>query len=102
MQGIVSLLDDEAYARVERLWDELEVSFGVRGIYVTPFPHFSFQVAEEYDVGEVEQFLRGLAARTRPFRATTAGLGIFTSEQPVLYVSLVRGPRLDALHREIW
>lgn len=102
MQGIVSLLDDETYARVERLWDDLKRDFGVRGLYTTTFPHFSYQVAEDYDVGAVERFLKGLAARARPFRVTTAGLGIFTSSHPVLYVPVVRSPPLADLHGEVW
>lgn len=102
MQGIVSLLDDECYARVEGVWDELKREFGVRGLYATPFPHFSYQVAEAYDVAVVEKFVERLAARTRPFRVTTAGLGVFTSEHPVLYVPVVRGPGLARLHQEIW
>ena len=102
MQGIVSLLDDETYARVERLWDELKRDFGVRGLYTTTFPHCSYQVAESYDVEAAERFLQRLAARTRPFRVTTAGLGVFTSSNPVLYVPVVRSPRLAALHQEVW
>lgn len=102
MHGVVSLLDDEHYALVENIWEELADKFDVRGIYVTPFPHFSYQVAEEYDVKAVETFLEELAARTRPFRIRTAGLGIFTLSAPVLYIPLVRSPSLSALHNEIW
>ena len=37
------------YAKVESLWDELETRFGLNGIRVTPYPHFSWNIAEEYD-----------------------------------------------------
>ncbi|MGB8511166.1 MAG: 2'-5' RNA ligase family protein [Pyrinomonadaceae bacterium] len=102
MHGVVSLLDDAHYTRVEAIWDELAKRFDVRGIYVTPFPHFSYQVGEEYDVCGVERSLQDLAARTRPFRIRTAGLGIFTVASPVLYVPIVRSPALSNLHEEIW
>lgn len=102
MQGVVSLLDDHHYARVEAIWEELEQKFGVRGMYATPYPHFSFQVAEVYDHATCEEFLRGLAARTRPFRIRTVGLGVFTVASPILYIPIVRSPALSALHREIW
>ena len=102
MHGVVSLLDDEHYALVEDIWDELSRTFGVSGVYVTPFPHFSYEVAEGYDVKTAENFLQELAARTRPFRIRTVGLGIFTLSAPVLYMPLVRSPALSALHREIW
>ena len=49
MQSVVTLLDDQHYARVEAIWEELCQKFGVRGMYVTAYPHFSYQVAEKYD-----------------------------------------------------
>lgn len=102
MHGVVSLLDDAHYARVEGIWDELAKKFDVRGIYVTPFPHFSYQVGEEYDPAATGQRLQEMAARTRPFRIRTAGLGIFTVASPVLYVPIVRSPELSRLHEEVW
>ncbi|MBC7930209.1 MAG: 2'-5' RNA ligase family protein [Rubrivivax sp.] len=102
MQGVVSLLDDRHYARVEAIWEELGQKFDVRGMYVTPYPHFSYQVAEAYDEEACENYLRELAARTSPFRVRTAGLGVFTVANPILYIPVVRSPALSALHREVW
>ena len=102
MHGVVSLLDDEHYTQLEAIWQELEDNFGVRGIYVTPFPHFTYQVAVEYEVKAVETILHNLASRTSPFKIMTAGLGIFNAAQPVLYIPVVRSPELSALHAEIW
>jgi 2'-5' RNA ligase len=102
MHGIVSLLDDEHYASVEGIWARLEREFGVRGIYTTPFPHFSYQVAESYDVERVEPVLQRIAARAAPFRVKTAGLGIFNLTHPVLYIPVVRSPTLSALHETMW
>ena len=102
MQGVVSLLDDRHYARVEAIWEELGQKFDVRGMYVTPYPHFSFQVAEAYDEEACAGFLRSLASRVRPFRVRTAGLGIFTVASPILYIPVVRSPALSELHEEIW
>ncbi len=93
MQGVVSLLDDQHYARVEAIWEELGQKFDVRGMYVP---------AEAYDESACQSFLRSLAARTRPYRVRTAGLGIFTVASPILYISVVRSPALSDLHREIW
>jgi len=102
MQGVVTLLDDRHYARVGAIWEELGQKFDVRGMYVTPFPHFSYQVADAYDEQACETFLRELAARTRPFRVRTSGLGIFTVANPILYIPLVRSPQLSRLHEELW
>lgn len=102
MQGVVSLLDNEHYALVESIWAELEREFGVRGIYVTPFPHFSYQVAESYAVEAVEATLRETALSAQPFKIRTAGLGIFNVTHPVLYIPIVRSPELSALHEHLW
>ena len=102
MQGVVSLLDDQHYARVEAIWEELGQKFDVRGMYVNAYPHFSFQVAEAYEDEACESYLRGLAARTQPFRVRTAGLGVFTVANPILHIPLIRSPGLAALHQDLW
>lgn len=102
MHGIVSLLDNEHYGLVEGIWRDIEHEFGVHGIYATPFPHFSYQVAESYDLEGVEPILERIAARVAPFKLRTAGLGIFNVTHPVLYIPIVRSPVLSALHEVLW
>jgi hypothetical protein len=46
MNGIASLLDERAASRVRQLWKNLEERCGLVGVMATPFPHFSWQVAE--------------------------------------------------------
>ncbi|MDQ3687866.1 MAG: 2'-5' RNA ligase family protein [Acidobacteriota bacterium] len=102
MHGIVSLLDDEHYALVEDIWAQLEKEFGVHGLYTTPFPHFSYQVAGGYDVEAVGDYLQELTQNMRPFQIRTAGLGVFTLSKPVLYIPIVRSPELSRLHQQLW
>ena len=102
MHGVVSLLDDEHYRLIEDVWAELAERFDVHGLYSTAFPHFTYQVSEEYDVAAASAALQSLAARLSPFRVRTAGLGIFCSARPVLHVPVVRSPELDCLHTEVW
>ncbi len=40
MHGLVSLLPEPHYTRVENIWQELETRFGLSGIQVTPYPPF--------------------------------------------------------------
>jgi 2'-5' RNA ligase len=102
MQGVVSLLDDEHYKRIEDVWEELSRTFGVRGIYATPFPHFTYQVSEVYDPARVQAALHKIAAGTEPFSVRTGGLGVFTAAKPVLYMPIVRSPALERLHAAVW
>lgn len=102
MHGLVSLLDKKHYALVEELWYELRDECGVQGIYVTPLPHFSWQVAEDYDWDVLESVLREIASEARPFTVNTAGLALFTGENPVVYIPAVRTRELSEFHEMIW
>jgi 2'-5' RNA ligase len=103
MHGIVSLLDESANQQVRQLWDELHHRFGIQQLVErVPFPHFSYQVAADYQEDELDDALRTFAADHQPFTVTTAGLGIFAGSQPVLVTTVVRSPDLSHVHRELW
>jgi len=102
MHGIVSLLDNEHYQLVEDLWAELQREFSVQGVYITPYPHFSYHVAQYYDVHELEPILERITSNITTFQVRTGGLGIFTGARPVLYIPVVRSQELTELHQELW
>ncbi len=101
MQGIVSLLDSEARERIEQLWEELRRDFGVRGIHSKRFPHFSYHVADEYDLTKLRPVLQQVAGATRQFPAHASGIGIFTRKEPVIYLPVVRSKELQSIHSEV-
>lgn len=102
MYAVVSLLDEHNYARLENLWRELEVECGLTGVTLTPLPHFSWHIAADYDFKRLEAVLTGLAAETKPFTVRTFGLGVFTSESPVIYIPVVKDAYLCTLHQRVW
>jgi 2'-5' RNA ligase len=102
MDGIVTLLDNDHYHYVEDLWAELEREFSVDGVYITPYPHFSYHVAQDYDVDKVEPVLKRITSYITTFKVRTSGLGIFTGASPVLYIPVVRSLELTQLHQELW
>lgn len=103
MHGIVSLLDDDHYELVEDIWSGLRDSLGLQGVYTTPFPHFSYHVAEHYDIEALEPLLSDFAAETAPFEVLTTGLGIFTDGiTPVVFVNVARSPQLSAVNARLW
>lgn len=87
---------------MENIWAQLETRFGVRGIYVSPFPHFSYLVFREYDSDPLEKFLREYARDMKPFHVKTGGLGLFTGDRPVIFIPVVRSPGLTGLHLALW
>jgi 2'-5' RNA ligase len=102
MNGIASLLDQPTTDHVKNLWQELESRCGLVAVQSTPFPHFSWQVTEGYNLPRLEETLRKLARQTRPFTVRTAGLGIFTGENPVVYVPIVKEESLLQFHALLW
>ncbi len=102
MHGVVSLLDPQSTRLVESMWVELENAFGLSSLYVPRIAHFSYQIAEEYNVKRLGAALEQLAQAQRPFRVRTTGLGLFTGSSPVLYIPVIRNPELTQLHAALW
>src|SRR5574341_368100 len=98
MNGVVSLLDIEHTRLVESLWVELENEFGLGSVYVPRIAHFSYQIAEEYDLKRLGALLEPLAQEQREFRVRTTGLGLFTGSSAVLFIPVVKNPELTHLH----
>jgi 2'-5' RNA ligase superfamily len=102
MHGIVTLLDNDHYRLIEDLWAELERRYSVRGVYITPYPHFSYHVAQDYDVYKIEPVLQRITSNITTFKVRTSGLGVFTGNSPVLYIPVARSLELTQLHEELW
>jgi len=102
VEGVVSLLDEPHQALVDALWTDLERECGLRGVRATPFPHFSYQVAERYDREPLIEALQRFAAAEPPFSVTTSGLGVFTGAKPVVYLPIVRTAALSRFHAALW
>jgi 2'-5' RNA ligase len=102
MHGIVSLLDSKQNQLVEEIWAELEREFSVQGVYITPYPHFSYHVAQAYDIDKIEPVLQRITSNITTFNVKTGGLGVFTGTSPVLYIPVVRSLELTQLHEELW
>jgi 2'-5' RNA ligase len=102
MHGIVSLLDTPSDEKVMNIWGELEVFCQLEGIKITPIPHFSWQLANEYDFSQLESILEEMAQNLSPFKVRTGGLALFTGNTPVIYMPIVRDRFLSKIHESIW
>ena len=102
LHGVVSLLDAGATMMVKGVWSELERDFGLRGVLVMPYPHFSYQVARGYDREAVEAELARLSQELAPFEVRTVGLATFEGDWPVVYVAVKKDRRLRSLQELVW
>lgn len=101
LQGIASTLDAQHSANVESIWRELEREFGLNFDSIL-YPHFTYQVVEQYNVQQADDALQRFARRAVPFAIHTNGLGIFTGEAPGIYVPIVRPVTLSKFHMVLW
>jgi 2'-5' RNA ligase len=102
MPGLVSLLPQPYYDNVIAFWDELEANFGLKGIRITPLPHFSWQVGEDYNEESVLKAMEAIAEDTKPFEVRVKGVESFISENPVVFLKVLKNPALLLLHLLIW
>jgi len=98
MHGLVSILDETHFTKVTNLWDKLEEKYNLKGIRVTPIPHFSWQVAKDYNFTELEAVIEKVSQKISPFKIRTSGLGVFTGEFPVVYLAVVNDLNLIKIH----
>jgi hypothetical protein len=102
MEGVVTILGEPHYSLVESLWHQVNEICHLEGVKPTDIPHFSWHVAETYAEGRLAGILREICAETEPFTVQTAGLGMFTAEKCVLYITLVKDAPLFAFHQKLW
>ena len=101
LEAVVSFLDETHDGLVRGLWAELERTFGLRGIYGAPYPHLSYGGALGFHEEKAEAALTRVAAELEPLTVRTTGVGLFTGERPILYLSVVKSPALMTLHARL-
>jgi len=102
MEGVVSILSEPFYGKVESIWKDVDEACGLKSVKATDIPHFSWHLAESYHEQDLASILEEVCAVTQPFSVRTAGLGMFTAEKCVLYISLVTDQRLLEVHKRLW
>lgn len=95
-------MDPSSSGRVRRVWNRLEASFGLSGVLIMPYPHFSYQIAAGYDRDAIETTLRTVARDLPPFRVRTTGLAQFDGPWPVVFIAIERTAMLRAVHEKVW
>jgi 2'-5' RNA ligase len=102
MCGIVSFLDKFHDELVDELWRDMIADCTVTNKHLPPLPHFSWQVFEGCDTDQTNLVLKEIATNTIPFTVRTSGLGVFTGEQLVIYISLIKDEKLLKFQKMIW
>ncbi len=102
MLGLVSILPQPYYDKVEAIWDKLETEFNLFGFLVSPIPHFSWQIAERYDQEIVEKTLTEITHNIPPFQLRTNGIGLFTGARQVIHIPILKSCQMIKIHDQLW
>ena len=92
MQALVSILEKDIIYEINKIWEVLEKKFDVILEHNKPLPHFSYQVAEKYNIDKIQKIL--LEFELKPFTIYTTGLGIFNSSKKVIYIPVIKNENL--------
>lgn len=100
--AVVSLITSDNNLAFFEAWERLEKIFGNEGIDLVEKPHISWQVSSQYDLNNLEKYLKTRAGEICPVNARISGLGVFTGSKPVFYLPVVRTPQIHNLHQVLW
>jgi 2'-5' RNA ligase len=100
MFGLVTLLSEPHKRVVYHFTNKLMDECGFEGVKM--IPHFSWQIAESYDLPKADQILSDQVYQFPQFVVKTTGLGVFTGDDPVVYIALVKDRQLLDMHQHLW
>jgi 2'-5' RNA ligase len=90
MYTIATLLDINTDNRVKAIWTSLQSTCQLSGVLLTPTPHFSWVTFKDCPLEGIRADMDALSKEMIGEKVHASGLGIFPSEQPVLYIPLVK------------
>jgi len=102
MFAIISELNPAASTDVNAYWRQLSKNCGLYAIFYMPTPHLTWMVCEELGVDQAAPMLTQITSQEGLLSSRTSGIGIFTGENPVLYLPIVKTQQMITLHQEIW
>ena len=102
MLTIATLLDTNSDSQTRQIWNDLESACNLSEIRLMPFPHFSWQSAQDYNLPKVEQIISGILANLQPFPVMFTGIGLFLDPFPIIYLNMVVSETILLLHEKLW
>jgi 2'-5' RNA ligase len=99
--GIISILDEPAFAHIMALWQTMEREFGAAAGFPGALPHFSYHIAETYDLAAAAAVVAGIAAAQPAVVVETSGFGVFTGAERTIYIPVARNAELASLHGRV-
>jgi len=96
MQALVSLLNKNSTYTIQKIWKILAKNFDITSEHTNPLAHFSYQVAEKYNIDKIKDLFT--KNPIPPFTIYTTGIGIFNSSKKVIYIPVIKNENLYRLN----
>lgn len=102
MYSIICDCDLNSQARIVTIRDDIKAQCPGGAFKTGLEPHISLQGADDYPIEQVELTLREVTEKSPPVKVYVGGLGIFTGDSPVVYLTIAKSRQLYEVHRAIW
>ena len=102
MVAVVSLLDADHTKIVNEIIEDLEQTFGIRGVQITADPHITWLICEVGKLKQLKAYLSHISTQINPIKVNTTGLGIFPGENPVIFVPVIRADGFNQVHATLY
>ncbi len=97
--GILSILEDQPYLEVKRLWELSEKKYHSKGVQSFDHPNITFQGAVLKDVNELTEDFRNFAAGINPFKIEVSGFGCF--DKNVIFLKVEKSDELSGINESV-
>lgn len=102
MYALTTLFNFDSLPVFADIWQKLKKNCGLVTIDEFSFVHLSWQGAQGYQLESVHDVLGEIACSTKAIPIKTAGIGVFSGHEPVLFLNVVKSHRLMELHEMLW
>jgi 2'-5' RNA ligase len=100
--AIISSVDSQSLIKIEQIREIIHHNCQDNNWPAGLDPHMSWQGAGDYHIETVVQALEGFARSVQPFSIHIGGFGVFSGEEPILYLSILKSQLLNQLHLKLW
>ncbi len=100
--AVATMVDIQGDLDSVESWERVKQAFSQADMTLPGLLHFSWHVAGAYQPEMVDGTMAELVIDQAEIRAKSTGLGIFTSETPVLYFPVGKTRAIADLHERIW
>ncbi len=97
--GILSIIEDQHYKEVKRLWKLFEKQYNSIGVQTFNHPNITFQGGEVTDIKLLTSEFRDLATEIKPFKIEVDGFGSF--DKRVIYLRVKKSRDIARINEVI-